>query len=100
MTGRRLRNVLATGLVVTAALGLAWASAIAKSKTPLDGRQVRKAECTLGDLVADAARARMKAEVALIQAGQLREQVIPAGDLTEEQLRRSEEHTSELQSLS
>jgi len=95
--GRVLRKALASGLVVVVAVALglalrlrsgqAWADVIATSKTPVDGRQVRKAECTLGDLVADAARARMKADVALIQAGQLREQVIPAGDLTEEQLR-------------
>ncbi len=93
--GRLVRKALATGLVVMVALGIAlrlgsgqaWAGVIGKSKTPLDSRQVQKAECTLGDLVADAARSSMKADVALIQAGELREQVIPAGDLTEEQLR-------------
>jgi len=96
MMDRRLRATLATMVAVAMASAFAWAAVIGRAKTPLDGRPVRKAECTLGDLLADAARAAIKvdaqgapvkAEVALIQAGQLREEVIPAGDLTEEQLR-------------
>lgn len=79
-------------LVALAAVALAGASAVlaavvGETTAPLDGRPVRKAECSLGDLVADSARAAVKADVALIQAGLLREELLPAGPLTDEQLK-------------
>ena len=87
MMDRKLTRALGTVLALAIASAAAWAAVIGRTKTPLDGRQARKAECTLGDLVADAAQRAVKADLALVQAGQLREEVIPEGDLTEEQLR-------------
>jgi 2',3'-cyclic-nucleotide 2'-phosphodiesterase (5'-nucleotidase family) len=52
----------------------------------LDARKARVAESSLGNLVADAARAAMGAQIALVQANLLRPQVLPAGDLTREAL--------------
>lgn len=63
-----------------------WGEVVGKTAQPLDGRQARVAECTLGDFVADAARAALKAEVALIPASQIRPDTLPAGDLTREAL--------------
>jgi 2',3'-cyclic-nucleotide 2'-phosphodiesterase (5'-nucleotidase family) len=103
--GNRRLRFAATALLLAVALGLAFAEpdvgggpvaasgaerrAIGKSLTPLDGRQAQLRECTLGDLVADAARATAKADLALVQASELREVVIPAGDLEEDPLRGS-----------
>ncbi len=81
MNARKAGIALAIALMFAAASPTAWAEVIGKTKTPLDGRRARSAECTLGDLAADAARAAVKADVALVQAGQLRTVVIPAGDL-------------------
>jgi len=72
----------------TLALGVsaAWGEALGKSAEPLSSEKVREAECSLGDLVADAARSEMQADLALVQASQLRQTVIPKGDLTREAL--------------
>ena len=77
----------AAALLLAMAAGLAWGEVIGRSLVALDGREGRLKECTLGDLAADAARAAVKADVALVQAGQLREAVIPAGDLERETVR-------------
>lgn len=103
--GNRRARFAAAALLLAVAVGLAFAEpdagggavaasgaerrAIGKSLTPLDGRQARLRECTLGDLAADAARAAAKADLALIQASEFREVVIPAGDLEEDALRGS-----------
>ena len=71
--------------VALAATGAA-AEVLGKTTAPLDAREVRKAECTLGNLVADAARSAVGAEAALVQASQLRTEVIPAGEVTRESL--------------
>ncbi|MCJ7750825.1 MAG: 5'-nucleotidase C-terminal domain-containing protein, partial [Armatimonadetes bacterium] len=87
MRGSRLfghMGLLVLAIVLTAA-GAA-AEVLGKTTAPLDAREARKAECTLGNLVADAARSAVGAEVALVQASQLRTEVIPAGDVTRESL--------------
>jgi len=66
--------------------GLAWGEVVGTATAPLDGRGAREKECSLGNLVADAARRATDAEAALIQASQLRPEVIPAGALTREAL--------------
>lgn len=66
--------------------GGVWAEVVGKSAEPLSSQKVREAECSLGDLVADAARAAGKADLALVQASQLRQTTIPAGDLTRDAL--------------
>lgn len=87
MRGSRLfghMGLLALAIILAAA-GAA-AEVLGKTTAPLDAREARKAECTLGNLVADAARSAVGAEAALVQASQLRTQVIPAGEVTRESL--------------
>jgi 2',3'-cyclic-nucleotide 2'-phosphodiesterase (5'-nucleotidase family) len=55
-----------------------------KVTVPLDGGTARAGESTLGDLVADAIRAALRADLALVQAGQLRADTIPVGEFDEE----------------
>jgi 2',3'-cyclic-nucleotide 2'-phosphodiesterase (5'-nucleotidase family) len=76
-------------LVVVACLtwaGAAGAEVIGKATGPLEATKAREAECSFGDLVADAARSAVGAEVALVQASQLRDGTLPAGDLRREDL--------------
>jgi 2',3'-cyclic-nucleotide 2'-phosphodiesterase (5'-nucleotidase family) len=79
-------------MAVTATLGPAlissglWAAGLCKVTVPLDSRNARLAESNLGDLVADGARAALNADLALLPASQLREEVIPAGELAEQAL--------------
>lgn len=73
-------------LVVAMAATGAAAEVLGKTTAPLDARDARKTECTLGNLIADAARSAVGAEVALVQASQLRNVVIPAGEVTRESL--------------
>ncbi|UCC67442.1 MAG: 5'-nucleotidase C-terminal domain-containing protein [Armatimonadota bacterium] len=68
------------GLVLGA--GAARGEVLGRSTEPLSAEKVREAECLLGDLVADAARSAVNADLALVHASQLRPTVIPAGDLT------------------
>lgn len=87
MRGLRLLGrmwLLALAIVLTDAG--ATAEVLGKTTAPLDAREARKAECTLGNLVADAARSAVGAEAALVQASQLRTEVIPAGEVTRESL--------------
>jgi len=77
-------GLLALAIALTAA-GAA-AEVLGKTTAPLDAREARKAECSLGNLVADAARSAVGAEAALVQASQLRTEVIPAGEVTRESL--------------
>lgn len=88
----RISSALATCTVAFAlALGAGIARSEANPKTtePLSAEKAREAECSLGDLAADAARAAVNADLVLIQAGQLRETLIPKGDLTREALKES-----------
>jgi len=64
----------------------AWSEVLGKSAEPLSAEKAREAECSLGDLVADATRSAVNADLALIQASQLRQTVIPKGDLTRDAL--------------
>ena len=61
-------------------------SASGKTTLALDARQARVSECSLGDLVADAARTAVGAQLALVQASQMRAQMIPAGEVTRKAL--------------
>ena len=79
-------TVWAAALAVALAGGAAWSEVIGKSTTPLDAREARVSECSLGNLAADAARSALGAQVALVQASQLRAQQIPAGEVTREAL--------------
>jgi len=74
----------AFGLVLAVTCGPAWGAGLAKLVAPLDGRTARVAESSLGDLVADGARAAVNAELALVQANLLRPELIPIGELSQE----------------
>lgn len=66
-------------------LGRALAAEIGRTSVPLEARRValRTMETNLGDFIADAMRARMRADVALVNGGGVRtDRVIPAGPLT------------------
>lgn len=84
----RTRCWVVTGVVLAFALSacLADAEVVGKTTGPLDATKAREAESSLGNLVADAARASLKAEIALVPASQLRDVTLPAGDLTREAL--------------
>ncbi len=83
------QRILGIGLVVLllgAGSVAICAEPLAKSAAPLDATKAREAECSLGDLVADATASAMGAKVALVQASQLRQVTIPAGDISGEKL--------------
>lgn len=81
-----MRQVWAAWLALSLCAGAAWGEVLGKTAQPLDAAKARQAECSLGDLAADAARSALRADLALIQASQLRPVTIPAGDLTRETL--------------
>lgn len=87
MRGQPRRAMAALALGLALVVGTAWAEVVCRTARPLDGRPARVAESTLADVVADGARASVKAEAALVQAGQLRPKVIPEGEVTGEALR-------------
>jgi len=64
----------------------AWGEVLGRTTGPLDARDARTVESTLGNLVADAARSAVGAKVAVVQASQFRAQAIAAGDVTRETL--------------
>ncbi len=80
------------GMAIIAALALGISApagrceVLGTATAPLDSSRARERECSLGDLAADAARASVGAQVALVQASLLRPQTLPAGDLTREAL--------------
>lgn len=85
----RGRNGISWAVVAGVALvlcGVAFAEVVGKATAPLDARGVREAECSLGSLVADAMKSSLGAELALLQASQLRPALIPAGEVTREAL--------------
>lgn len=84
MCKRTAVGVLALTVGLALVSGIAWGAVLCRTTQPLDGRTARVGESTLGDLVADGARASMKAELALVQASHLREELVPAGDVTDE----------------
>jgi 5'-nucleotidase len=66
-------------------LGRALATEIGRTSVPLEARRapLRTTETNLGDFIADAMRARLSADVALVNGGGVRtDRVIPAGPLT------------------
>jgi 5'-nucleotidase / UDP-sugar diphosphatase len=75
---------------ILTALLLAGASAFAAApvqlQTALGGDRARTAESELGNLVADALRAATGADIGLAAAGELREDTLPPGTVTSEQL--------------
>jgi 2',3'-cyclic-nucleotide 2'-phosphodiesterase (5'-nucleotidase family) len=86
MRGVRARIGMLTVVAVALMAGAAWAEVVGRTTLPLEAQRARVSESTLGDLVADAARSAMEAEVALVQASQVRATALPAGDLTREAL--------------
>lgn len=69
-----------TALVLTLAFGVcAYA---ATSVADLSSKDIGSSETTLGNLVTDAIRAQVKADVALITASELKETIIPKGDIS------------------
>ncbi len=80
-----LRAVGALALLVGLA-GVAGA-AVARLAQPLDGTRSAVAETDLGNLVADAMRAAVNADFALVQSSALQAAHIPAGDLGEDEIR-------------
>jgi 2',3'-cyclic-nucleotide 2'-phosphodiesterase (5'-nucleotidase family) len=83
----KIRLLVLTGAAaILAVAGVAAAEVVGKTTGPLVGKSARLAECSLGDLVADAVRASAGAEVALVPASQLRQKDLPAGDLTKDAL--------------
>jgi 2',3'-cyclic-nucleotide 2'-phosphodiesterase (5'-nucleotidase family) len=73
-------------LALALSAGAACAEVLGSSTVPLSAENAKEAECPLGDLAADAARSAVEADLALVQASQLRQTVIPAGNLTREAL--------------
>ena len=88
MTKRILISLLALALGLAALAVAARAADAPKTLLPLDGTNARLAESTLADVVADAARVTLKADLALVQAAQVRSDVIPAGPLADDALTR------------
>ncbi len=86
MTYMRCRLIATLVLAVALTCAAAAAEVVGKSAGPLDAKNVRTAESSLGDLIADAARASVNAEMAVVQASQIRQLTLPAGDLTREAL--------------
>jgi len=83
---RLLWHAALLALTTALSVGGAAAEVLGKTTAPLDARDARKAECTLGNLVADASRSAVGADAAIVQASQFRAEVIPAGDVTRESL--------------
>lgn len=73
--------------LAVAALGAAGqAEVLGEATAALEAADAREGECSLGNVVADAARSAVGADAAFVQASQLRSQDIPAGKLTRETL--------------
>jgi 2',3'-cyclic-nucleotide 2'-phosphodiesterase (5'-nucleotidase family) len=72
---------------MVAAPGMALCAPAPRLAQPLDGTKNAVAETNLGDLVADAMRAAVNADFALVQASALQPVTIPAGDLKEDDIR-------------
>lgn len=86
MRGVRVRISVLTVVALALTAGAAWGEVVGRTTHPLEAPRARVSESTLGDVVADAARSVMEAQVALVQASQIRATVLPAGDLTREAL--------------
>jgi 5'-nucleotidase/UDP-sugar diphosphatase len=66
----------------------AAAGAPVQLQSALRGDRARSGESEVGNLIADALRAATGADIALVAAGELREEDMPAGTVTAEQLQR------------
>ena len=86
MTARSLALLALSALALALMGAVARAEVVGKTAVALDGAKARQAECSLGDLVADAAREEMKADIALVPASQFRKVTLPVGELTREAL--------------
>ncbi len=80
---RRCKSFLA--VLLLAATAAAAAPAI-QLQAALSGDRARTGESELGNLVADALRSATSADIALVAAGELREESLPAGSCTVDQL--------------
>ncbi len=81
-----MRNRLVTSCLSILALAsiAAAATVLTTSSSSLEGKNVAKAETTLGNLVADAVRAEAQGDLALVNASQIRAVDLPAGAITDE----------------
>jgi len=76
----RLRLLMRIAVLVAALSVVAYAPALAAvSSTDLSSKDVGSSETELGDLVADAIRAHVKAEIGFVTASELKEVTIPKG---------------------
>lgn len=81
-----------TKLLLGAIIGLllaalpASAAVLTTSTFPLAGKLVERAETTLGNLFADALRQTAEADIAFVNASQIRPADLPAGPITDEQV--------------
>ncbi len=73
-------------LLSLAVVSVGRGEVLGKTAQPLDGKSARVSESTLGDLVADGVRTSLNADIAFVQASQIRPDLLPAGDLTREAL--------------
>jgi len=83
------KRALFAGAVICILAVMAFAGVagvLATSAFPLEGKEVTKAETTLGNLAADALREAADADFALVNASQMRPIDLPAGPITEEQI--------------
>ncbi|NIM05809.1 MAG: hypothetical protein GTO55_06105 [Armatimonadetes bacterium] len=86
---RNWQTALIAGLVISLLAILALpgsAKVLTTSSFPLEGENVARAETTLGNLVADSLRDSAKADIALVNASQMRPKDLPAGPITTEQI--------------
>jgi len=85
---RELRLLMRLAVFVAAFSLVAYApAAAAVSATDLSSKGIGSSETELGDLVADAIRAQVKADVGFITASELKETIIPKGDVSVEDLK-------------
>lgn len=82
------RYLLVGWLVVALACAslAGWTATLTDSTAPLEGKGVFTQETTLGNLVADALRQTANAELALVNASQMRPVTLPAGAISDDQV--------------
>lgn len=90
MAARQFKIIPFVGLLllIFMVLGLS-AATLTTTDFALEGKKVKTEEATLGNLVADAVRQAGEADIALVNASQMREIDIPAGAVTDSQIQRA-----------
>jgi len=87
LAGKRI--VLTLFLAFTVTVALALGATAATSAVELSSKGSGVGETTLGSLVADAIRSQVKAEVGFVTASELKDTVIPAGQVSAEDVARA-----------